>query len=384
MNSKIKILYLISELNVGGAETMLYDLVTRLDRTLFDITVVSLQDEGHFGPLLKKAGITVESLDMDHKWDIAKLTGIHTIVKDKGFDIIHSLMFHANIIGRIVAKLYKIPINISAVHTIEKGQLWHLAIDRMTRFLVTKETVVCDAARLYMMEKTRIKSEKITVINNGVDLTQYTGPFDIEELKKQYELPPDKKIVGTIGSLTKPKGHIHFIKAAKWVLSKEPDTIFVIVGRGPLKKKLQHKIIQLDLDKHIRFFDYVAPIANMLATFDCFVLSSLWEGVPISLLEAMALKKPVVVTATGGMTEVVKNDKTGFVVPPADEKYLSNAIVEVFKDPTRTAEMGSSAYTTITQRYTIESTIKKTVFLYASLVAQFCKKKEVKEKEGST
>jgi len=363
-----RILYLITELNVGGAETMLYEMARRIDKNLYDVTVLSLQDKGYFGQKLEKNGIKVKSINMRNKWDILKLIKLFSFLKKNKYDIVHSFMFHANILSRILSKLYSIPINISSVHTIEKGALWHLPFYRLTNFMVTMETVICNSAKKYMINKTKISSIKIKVIKNGVELSKFENITKIDNIKEKYGLPNNKEIVGTIGSLTKVKNHILLINAASYVIKAKPDILFVIVGNGPELNKLKNKIKSLSLEKYFYFLGFIENIPEILSIFDCFVLSSLWEGVPVSLLEAMAAKKAAVVTDVGGMGEVVINNKTGLVVPENEEKILAESILNILNDKNLAKNYGDCAHNDIKKNYAIESMIRETEEMYLKLI----------------
>ena len=362
------IVFIIAELNVGGAETMLFELAKRLDRNLFNITVLSLQDKGYFGQLLENEKINVVTLNMKNKWDIFKFKNIHPFFKNNSFDIIHSFMFHSNILARCIAKIYKIPINISAVHTIEKGAQWHLLVDTITNHLVTNETVICKTAHDFMIQKTNIRPDKITVINNAVDERRFNQRNDSELIKRLYNIPPGVKIIGTVSSLTKVKGHIHLIKAARDVIKEIPNAVFVIIGEGPYRELLMNNVRKYNLDKYFFFLGFITPIHPLLSILDCFVLPSLWEGVPIALLEAMAAKKAVIASKTGGINDILKDGVSGLMVPVGDEIALSNAIVKILKDPALSKMMGQNAHKSISEGYTFDEMVHKTTMLYSELL----------------
>ena len=272
-------------------------------------------------------------------------------------------MFHANIVGRFAGAFFRIP-RISAVHTIERGTTWHLSVDRLTRWLITKETVVCKAAKEFMMENTHIKENKIRVINNGVDVEACDMQVNIAEIKKKYVLPEGKKVIGTVASLTKPKAQSTLIRSAKRVFETLPDSILVIVGSGPEKEKLDLMVKEMAIENNVFFIDHVLPVCTVLKIFDCFVLTSDWEGVPVSLLEAMAVKIPVVVTEAGGMPDVITNKIEGYCVPVGNDTAIAEAIINVFSDNESAKNFAEAAFKKLKREFVIDRMIAETCLLY--------------------
>ena len=157
----------------------------------------------------------------------------------------------------------------------------------------------------------------------------------------EFWLPTHAPIVGAVAALTQEKGHKYLIDAAALVVRDVPDARFVILGEGELRPALERQIKELHLDKHVVLPGFRADILSFIKSFDLFVMSSLFEGLGTSLLDAMALSKATVASDTGGIPEVVSHGETGLLVPPRDARELASAIAKLLKDPERRERMGA-------------------------------------------
>ena len=169
MNSSPKrIFYLITDLDIGGAEKMLFELVKRIDRSKFTPEVGCLKGRGRVGKKLEALGIKVRYFHIEKVWDIYKLTSIFFFLRQGHFDILHSYLFHANIIGRICGRIAGIPIIISSIRVCEKKKLYHLWMDRITNRMVDIEICVSKEVKNFTIEKAGIPEHKLEVVENGI------------------------------------------------------------------------------------------------------------------------------------------------------------------------------------------------------------------------
>jgi glycosyltransferase involved in cell wall biosynthesis len=232
---------------------------------------------------------------------------------------------------------------------------------------VDKFTAVSDAIRNYIIRKARIDSQKIVTIHNGIGLSE-TKVSPIE--RKEFGLSPGVAIVGVVGRLAKEKGYPYLLNAARVVIKKYPEVHFLIVGDGPQREELVKLASNLGLNDHITFTGYRRDVLSVLALFDIFALATLWEGLPVVILEAMVMAKPVVTTDVMGNPEVVINGVTGFLVPPRDPEILAERILELLKDENLRKRMGGAGRKRIEEEFTIKRTISETERLYEELLVK--------------
>ena len=180
----------------------------------------------------------------------------------------------------------------------------------------------------------------------------------------EFWLPRHAPIVGAVAALTQEKGHKYLIDAAALVVREVPDARFVILGEGDLRPALERQIKELHLDKHVVLPGFRADILSFIKGFDVFVMSSLFEGLGTSLLDAMALSKATVASDTGGIPEVVSHGETGLLVPPRDARELASAIATLLKDPERRERMGRAGLERVKRLFSAEEMVEKTLEVY--------------------
>jgi len=227
-----------------------------------------------------------------------------------------------------------------------------------------------EAVRQNRITREKTPSEKIVAIPNGVD-TAYFAPARWERGNSQAELglSKDRFCIGTVARLTEAKGLKYLLLAVKRVRENIPDVTLLIVGDGPLREELEEYSRELGIDDAVIFTGYRNDIPRMLAAMDVFVLASVWEGMPVSLLEAMAMQKPVVATRVGGIPEVIQDGVDGILIPPTDANELARAIINIFKDREFSDNLALNARKRIMEHFSIESTAKRIGSLYQELIA---------------
>jgi len=177
-----------------------------------------------------------------------------------------------------------------------------------------------------------VKPEKVTVVYNGIDLERFAG-------RKRARRQPT---IGIVARLSGFKGHDLLIHAMKIVVKKYPDVRLLIIGDGPQKRNLKRLVSRLKLKKHIEFVGFVNDVQNYLDQMNVFVLPSQAEGLPFSIIEAMAKGLPVVATRTGGVPELVLDRQTGLILDEATPAEIAKAILKVLGDRKRAAQMGAA------------------------------------------
>jgi len=362
----IKILYLITDLDVGGAERALVKLATRLDPARFQVSAACLSGRGALGEKLSERGIPVTYLDMRGKLDAGVPFRLRRLLDAEQPDILHTFLFHANIVGRLSALLaLDRPIIVAGVRVAERRRR-HLWVEGWTAGLVDKFVAVSEGVRSLMIHRAKIPENKIVTIPNCVDPAEI--PQGATDIRAELKLPAGSPLVVTVGRMTKQKGQRFLIEAASRVLKAQADAYFLIIGNGPIEHTLKRQAARLGIAPNVHFLGWRKDAWPIVAGADMFVLPSLWEGMPNALLEAMAAGVPVVGTYVAGTSEIVENDKTGLLVSPSDARVLAQAISGLLMNPERAHDLGQAGREKVLREFTVEKMVAAHEALYLELL----------------
>jgi len=378
---QVKILYLITELNVGGTEKALARTVARLNRDRYDILVACLHEPGLVADEIRTFGNRVINLDMRNRIDLGVLNRLFKLLRQERIQIIHSYLFHANLLARLVAKLAGAPIIVSSERTMEmEGQI-RLLLNRLTSPLADRVIAVSQQVCDFASNRIGIPPEKLVVVYNGIETSEYQGKVDMARIHEELKVAPAHTVVGTVSRLDEAKGIRYFLQALPWVIAQHSKLIFLIVGDGSQRRELERLAQDLNIQSQVIFAGYRPDVVNMLAIMDVFVLSSLYEGFPNAILEAMAMAKPVVATRVGGVPEAVEDGVTGLLVPPRDPEALAKAIIALLQDRERAKDMGRAGRERVERYFSVQRMVARTETLYEELIREKMGL-EWKEREG--
>lgn len=207
--------------------------------------------------------------------------------------------------------------------------------------------------------------DKISVVHNGIDLAPFTGRTNCE-LRAGLNALDEKPIVLTVARLDEQKGHCYLLQAAAQV----PEARFVLAGDGPERPSLEAQARGLGLGDRVIFLGHRSDIPDLLSCCDLFVLPSLYEGLPLSVLEAMAAGKPVIATSVGGTDEAVIPGETGLFVPPADPPALARAIRSLLRDPALANRLASAGRARVRLEFSAEKMVRQVTQIYDELIAR--------------
>lgn len=213
-----------------------------------------------------------------------------------------------------------------------------------------------------------IPARLTTTVHDGIDVAHVDAAPPVD-LRAEFWLPHGAPIVGTVGALVPHKGHRHFVAAAARVLRRIPDARFFIVGEGDEREALEAQIRHLKLEKHVILTGYRHDVLSVHKAFDLFVLSSVTEGLGTTLLDAMACRRAVVATRTGGIDEAVDEGRTGLLVEPHDEPSLARAMTELLEDDARRKRMGDAARARVEEKFSVERMVSDTIEAYERVIS---------------
>jgi glycosyltransferase involved in cell wall biosynthesis len=373
MTSKVKLLYVIGTLDVGGAEGQLVQLAMRLNRERFEPVVCCLSSSGPLARVLRDGGIPVEVIGFHgfrffrEPWKVvSRLFRLIRFTRKEQPLIVHGFLFWAYILGTYAAKLARVPVVIASRRSLgnfKEGNIRHLLIERVANRVTDVIVANSEAVKADVVRQERVEPSRVRVIYNGVDASRYESRVD-PAYRAKLGIPDGGAIVSVVARLFDYKGHQFFLEACRDICRRWPTTTFLLIGDGPLRRTLEQMTRTLGLQRQVRFLGTRSDVPELLALTDVAVLPSLEEGFPNAILEAMAAAKPVVATLVGGIPEAVVHGETGLLVPPRDPSALAGAIGRLLDDPGLRTAMGLAGKQRIAERFTFARMVMEMEALY--------------------
>jgi len=338
---------------------------------------VACPSHGALTEALRAEGAEVLVFPMRKTYDLLAIYRLYKNLRKYKIDVIHSHGLLVNILSRVASCLANTRVSISTAHVplnLKSGKQaqnvfeklmvpYYLIMDNLSSLFNQKVIAVSHAVKRDLMEQ-GVDPKRIVVVQNGMDLNH--GKGNNQGTKGKLKRNGNHPIVGTITRLSPQKDIPTFLKMASLISKDVPRAQFLIVGDGEKRTELQDLADKLGLGDHIRFLGYRKDVLDLLRTFDIFALSSLWEGLPIVILEAMAAEKPVVATAVDGVVEVVEHGKTGLLVEPQRPDLLAKSVIELIRNPNRARGMGKRGRERLERYFSINRVINTVEQIYLS------------------
>jgi glycosyltransferase involved in cell wall biosynthesis len=289
-------------------------------------------------------------------------------------DIVHSHTFRSSIFASPSARIAGVPAIMETYHLPEvwrerkwlKRSYW---IDRQLGRFVDRYVAVSRYAENYLISQKGISGEKIQLIYNGRDLNRFHPPTEHERAEARAALGiEDRRAIVVLGRLEEQKGHTFLIEAIARLIPRWPSLVALFAGSGGLKANLMLQRDRAALSKHIEFLGIVPRSEGILAAADVVVLPSLFEGLPLAAIEALACGCPMVATGIGGTREVVIHERTGLLVPPRNPEALANAITRILSDTTFGAHLGENGRRYVERHFDVRTQIERTIQVYRELL----------------
>jgi glycosyltransferase involved in cell wall biosynthesis len=393
LNNRKKIIHVITRLDKGGSAEDTIVLASGMRKDYDVILVKGSPNESAMSPeeehtllggieAAQRNGVRIVNLPslvrrISPIDDVKAFWALFTMFRKENPDIVHTHTSKAGFLGRWAAFLARIP---SIVHT-PHGHVFYdyfnivstkcfIVAERTSALITDKIIAVSNREREEHLEHGVGHSEKFITIHSGVALDRFIDlNVDIKSKKRALGIPEGYHVIGTIGRLVRIKGHRYLIEAAKGVIEKNPKTIFVFVGDGDLKGMLESQAEALGIRKNIIFAGWRNDIAEILYTFDIFVLPSLNEGMGKVLVEAMAACKPIVASKVGGIIDLVNDDVNGILVPPKDPDALRRGILRLLTNKDLAEELGKYGRNMVYPNFDASMMIHKTEKIYEALRA---------------
>lgn len=377
--SQVKVLHLITELPVGGAQ----------DNTL--LSVKGLKAKGYHVDMAAAPGGAWEDLAKFYSDNLffinafainaisiaSNLEAIrecYNLIVKNNYDVVHTHSSTAGICGRIAAKLAGVPIIIHTVHgfpfhdfmpPLKKNFL--VFLEKFTAGLCDHMITVSNLNLEEIVERKIDKRDHLTNIYSGINLDKFNIDKSNAEIKQGLSIPENYQVITKVARLSNQKAPQFYIEAAKMILKEKKDVVFLLVGDGPLKDELE----SLSADEpNIRMLGERLDIPEILKITDIFALSSIYEGLGRAMTEAMICRKPVVAPAVNGIPEVIKDGKTGFLIEPKNPDMLAEKLLILLNDKDKKHEIGENAYHQVVPAFSADKMVEDIDTLYCKIYQQ--------------
>jgi glycosyltransferase involved in cell wall biosynthesis len=384
----MKILLSINSTDFGGTETTLFQLATRLRAKGHQVSVLSLKPIGRIGKRLEHQGIEIYSLNMSEEVKIKDFVfGIWKLtrwLRLQRFDLVHSFLPRSNIMSRVSNRFSgSKSAHLSSERAIglERSKFIVIA-NRLTARWTDCFIAVSPAVRDVLIQRERISTRKIRVVFNGIDLETLDSSLS-KDVRGGLNIVPQRPMICSVGRLHQEKGHIYLIRALAHLCLEWPDLCVVIVGEGAEAERLYREAIRLGVDNNVLFLGYRADAIDIIRASDIFVLPSLEEGLPVTILEAMACSRPIVASDVGGLPSTVISEQTGLLVPPKDVAALSHAIERLLRDQSMREQLGHCGRARVEKLFTLERMLSDLENLYRIAIGNGLLLEEVVESQSA-
>jgi len=384
MKRKIRVCHIITKMVYGGASFGTLSLAEKLSPNLFQNTIIcgaQSNDEGNLLEVVSDSNLSIIVLpemirEINPIKDVKTFFRLTHLIRRNKYRIIHTHGSKAGVIGRLAAAVGRVPAVLYTVHGwgLKAAPLF---IREMFRFiesiLATITTRILFQTEADMKEASLYgvgTKDQYILVGNGIDLSPFFK-YDTKrakEIRKELKLYK-KRVVGTVGRVSPAKNPAGFINIARELLKERKDVIFLFAGGGEMLNEMREQVINLHLENDIIFLGVRKDIPELLSNFDIFILPSLWEGMPRSVIEALALSKPVIAHRVGGLEEIIKDGENGLIISLNQTAEFAKGINFLLENPTICSKMGRIGKMTAL-KYDFNNVVEKTEALYLQLFSQ--------------
>ena len=358
----IRVVHVVTTLNVGGLEKVVLDLVRCRTRALFDAHVICLDTAGAVERGFREQGVQVETIGTDGSVP-RRILRLARRLRHVRPHVVHTHNPQAHLHGAWAARMAKVPVVVHTKHGrgVAEGRLVG-TFSRLASAWTSRVVAVSEDAARVARDIERVPAGKLLVIHNGIDIER----FSFRETRPDWT---GGRAV-TVGRLDPIKDQATMLRAVRLVVDKMPGFRLDVVGDGPSRPELETARSALGLDSHVRFHGYREQVGPYLASADFFILSSISEGAPLALLEAMASGLPGVATDVGGIREVIVPDETGYLVPAQSPEALADAMLRIQAEPGRLDRMGRAARRRVEEQFSLCSVVGRYEDLYVQCLGR--------------
>lgn len=351
--TKIKVLHLTYDMRIGGTEQVIKNLIENTDNQQFETSILCIESPlGPFADDLLRQGISITALSRQPGFDFQLIKHIRRHIKKHQIDILHCHQYTPWVYGTLAALGTKT----KAIFT-EHGRFYpdssswkRKLVNPWLHKITAATTTISQATKEALVIYENLPGDDIKVIYNGIAPLQ-TDEIKVAQLRQELGLNNSTLCLGTIARLDSIKNHPMMIQAFNQVIKNGIDAKLLIVGDGEMRESIDKLIADLQLEDHVILTGYKTKPHHHLALMDIYLLSSLSEGTSMTLLEAMSMGKPCIVTDAGGNPEIIMHLENGIVTPNNDANSFARAIITLANDPTLMEQMAANSLNRFKQKF---------------------------------
>jgi len=364
--------FVITDLDVGGAERALVSLATRLDRRRWRPSVICLSGEGELAESLRSLDVPCRCLAVNPWHPLFAVARLAWAMRAQQPALVQSFLFHANLAAKLAAPFAGCPWVVGGLRVAERRRNWHVSLDRLTYRLSAGSVCVSEGVWRFS-EMSGLPADRLLVIPNGID----PGPYDraVPIRRGELGIPEEAHLALFVGRLDPQKGLPDLIDAVEWVCVRSPEWHLAIVGDGPDRDWLSTRLRSQDgisnhpsLAGRVHWLGRRSDVPRLLKTANILVLPSHWEGMPNVVLEAMAAGLSVVATRVEGTEDLVVDGQTGWLVPPSDPMALGRALLQAAQNPERCRTYGEAGRYRVEKFFTPDRVVEAYERVWAALL----------------
>ena len=356
--------------SIHGVSRLFSWWFARFDASRFDVGLVGLKSPEPATRWLGDQGIPVHHLGRG-RFDPRILTDLVSLVRRRNARVLHVHGYAAADFGRVAARMSGAKLILHEHFADPRMPAYQGLADRLLAPLTDRAIAVSHSTRDFLVSKRSVPAERVRLIWNGAPLGEFApgGRDRALAARRELGLPEEALVIGTIGRLNAQKGHTHLLDALALLRTRLPDLWTLIVGDGDLMESLKEQAARLGLGDRVVFAGHRTDVPDLLAALDVFCISSLYEGTPLALFEAMAAGRPIVSTAVDGCREVLEDGVSGVLIPPADAKALAGALERVVTNAELREALGRRALEE-SRRYDVQACVEQMQTLYDQVLAE--------------
>ncbi len=371
---RLRILHVITDLQIGGAENILLQTVRAQKAAGHDVAVCSLRADGPMAPAIR-AECPLFELGMGHALTPLVFWRLARLMRRGRYDVAHGSLYQANLVTRPAARLAGVPVNVTSMHTVYSRFRWrHFLVDRLTARWADVITGVSDAVCRFAVEQEGLPAAKVRTLRNGLDLSRFQAISDYAarraEMRAALGYAPDQVVINMTARLHEKKGHTYLFQAVERLRPRYPQVRVLLVGDGPMRATLEAECQARGLTDVVTFLGMREDVGDLLAASDLSALPSLLEGLGLVVLEAMVMRCPVVATRGGGIVELIADGVHGLLAPPADAEALAAALERIMTDEQLRARLVETGYRHVLEDFSFERMMQETETLYYTYLAR--------------
>lgn len=367
----LRVLQISHDLHLGGLERVVIDLAQGLRRLGHDAHICSLRGSGPLAAEVRARGIPLWEMPWPERGaDRGLFLKVFRLLRRQRYDVVHTHNTHPFLDGGLAAFLARVPVRIHTDHARPfPDRIRYMAAERVMSWTYRKVVGVSAHTAGQLRRYEGISPRRLAVVPNGIDGDWYRAECDRADrrrLREEAGLGGFRTVFGLGARLEPQKGIAFLLEAMPAILARHPDTALALAGSGSLAGELEEKARALGVAGNVRFLGALPQLLRFYPLLDFLVLPSLWEGLPLCILEAMSLGLPIIATGVGGVADALEDGRTSRLVPPGDSAALARAVLGFLDDPEEARELGRAARRAFDARHDASVMVRAYLELYGA------------------